>query len=135
LIQNGSEFKKYGGGEVKRDFTYIDDITEAIQRLTRELKSRDPGYSDVVNIGGGRPYSLNDLITVISGQLDSAPILAESESNPNDTVYTNADVSRLHELTQNIPIVDLNRGVELTIAWAKQPEIQAQLTAWIRSTN
>jgi UDP-glucuronate 4-epimerase len=134
-VLNGSEFKKYGGGEVKRDFTYIDDITEAIQRLTKELKSRVPGYSDVVNIGGGKPLSLNDLITVISSQLKSDPILTESKSNPNDTIYTNADVSRLYELTQSIPIVDLNRGVELTIAWAKQPEIQAQLSAWIRSTN
>ncbi len=133
-VLNGSEFRKYGGGEVKRDFTYIDDITKAIQGLTVELKSRLPGYSDVVNIGGGKPHSLNDLITVISSQLESAPILTESQSNPNDTVYTNADVSRLHELAQIIPVVDLNQGVELTIAWVKQPEIRAQLSAWVRST-
>ncbi len=119
---------------MKRDFTYIDDITKAIQGLTVELKSRLPGYSDVVNIGGGKPHSLNDLITVISSQLESAPILTESQSNPNDTVYTNADVSRLHELAQIIPVVDLNQGVELTIAWVKQPEIRAQLSAWVRST-
>lgn len=134
-VLNGSEFRKYGGGEVKRDFTFIDDITEAILGLTRELRSRTPGYSDVVNIGGGKPHSLNDLIKVISSQLNSAPILTESESNPNDTTYTNADVSRLNELTQSIPTVDLNHGVELTIAWAKQPEIQTQLSAWVRSTN
>jgi UDP-glucuronate 4-epimerase len=133
-VLNGTEFRKYGGGEVKRDFTYIDDITKAIQGLTGELKSRLPGYSDVVNIGGGKPHSLNDLITVISSQLESAPILTESQSNPNDTVYTNADVSRLHELAQIIPVVDLNQGVELTIAWVKQPEIRAQLSAWVRST-
>ncbi len=133
-VLNGTEFRKYGGGEVKRDFTYIDDITKAIQGLTVELKSRLPGYSDVVNIGGGKPHSLNDLITVISSQLESAPILTESQSNPNDTVYTNADVSRLHELAQIIPVVDLNQGVELTIAWVKQPEIRAQLSAWVRST-
>jgi UDP-glucuronate 4-epimerase len=132
---NGTEFRKFGGGGVKRDFTYIDDITEAIQELARDLKNRIPGYSDVVNIGGGKPYSLNDLIRVISSHLNSPPILTEIESNPNDTVYTKADITRLNELTHRIPIVDLNQGVELTIAWAKRTEIQTQLSAWISSTN
>ena len=134
-ILNKSEFRKYGGGEVKRDFTYIDDITEAIQKLTAELTTRPLGYSDVVNIGGGKPNSLNDLITVISTQLSSLPKMIESASNPNDTSFTSADVSRLSELTQSAPTIDLACGVEMTIAWAKQPEIRTQLSSWIKSTN
>jgi UDP-glucuronate 4-epimerase len=123
-ILNGSEFKKYGSGETKRDFTFIDDITEAIQKLTKELATRPEGYSDVVNIGGGHPHSLNDLITMIGTQLGSLPNLIQSQSNPNDTNYTNADISRLLGITQNIPSIDLESGVRSTIAWAKKPEIQ-----------
>jgi UDP-glucuronate 4-epimerase len=134
-VINGSEFKKYGGGEVKRDFTYIDDITLAIEKLSLELKSREEGYSDIVNIGGGNPYSLNDLIAVVSNQLGSAVNLIELESNPNDTSYTNADVSRLNQLTQTVPSVDLEYGVAKTIAWSKQQGIQEYLKAWIASTN
>jgi UDP-glucuronate 4-epimerase len=134
-VLNGSEFKKFGGGEIKRDFTYIDDITSAIEKLSKELASRSEGYSDIVNIGGGKPHSLNDLIEVISKQLDSNPNLTESESNPNDTSYTSADVSRLMEFTKSVPTVDLENGVKSTISWAKEKEIREHLTQWINSTN
>ena len=134
-VLNGSEFKKFGGGEVKRDFTYIEDITNSIENLSQELANRPEGYSDIVNIGGGKPHSLNDLIAVICKELASTPNLIETASNPNDTSYTNADVTRLKELTNSIPQVDLETGVESTIGWASQKEIRERLTRWINSTN
>ena len=134
-ILNQSEFNKFGGGEVKRDFTYIDDITSAIEKLSQELATRPEGYSDIVNIGGGKPHSLNDLIAVISKQLASNPNMTESASNPNDTSYTNADVSRLMKLTDSVPIINLEAGVAATISWAVQEEIREKLTTWINSTN
>jgi UDP-glucuronate 4-epimerase len=134
-ILNGMEFTKFGGGEVKRDFTYIDDITAAIEKLVDELASHPSGYSDIVNIGGGKPHSLNDLITVISRELDSLPNLTESKSNPNDTRYTNADTSLLIDLTGTSPLIDLETGVRNTISWAIQDGIKEELTAWIKSTN
>ncbi len=134
-VLNGSEFTKFGGGEVKRDFTYIDDITIAICDLSQELASRPEGYSDVVNIGGGKPHSLNDLVKVISQQLGSTPNMTASVSNPNDTICTNADVSRLRVLINKIPSVDLEAGVRSTISWAIQKEIRENLTSWTDSTN
>lgn len=134
-VLNGSEFKKFGGGEIKRDFTYIDDITTSIEKLSQELANRPEGYSDIVNIGGGKPHSLNDLIAVICKQLGSMPNLTETASNPNDTSYTNADVTRLKELTNSIPLVDLEVGVKSTISWASQKEIRESLTGWTNSTS
>ena len=88
-----------------------------------------------MNIGGGKPHSLNDLIAVISKQLASNPNMTESASNPNDTSYTNADVSRLKKLTDSVPIINLEAGVAATISWAVQEEIREKLTTWINSTN
>jgi UDP-glucuronate 4-epimerase len=133
-VLNGTEFKRFGGGEVKRDFTFIDDITQAIKNLSEELISRPEGYSDIVNIGGGKPHSINDLISVISSKLDASLLVAETSSNPNDTNYTNADVTLLNQLTGKIPQMDLERGLESTISWARQPEIQSKLSTWINST-
>jgi UDP-glucuronate 4-epimerase len=133
-ILNGSEFKKFGGGEVKRDFTYVDDITETIESLSNELATRPAGFSDVVNIGGGSPHSLNDLINVISKQLGSAPIILESASNPNDVSFTCADVSRLNELIKGVPHINLESGVKETIAWAQRDGIKGHLGEWIDST-
>ncbi|CAN2170676.1 WcaG Nucleoside-diphosphate-sugar epimerases [Candidatus Nanopelagicaceae bacterium] len=131
---NGSEFRKFGGGEVKRDFTFIDDITTAIENLSKELATRPEGYSDIVNIGGGKPHSLNDLIMVISQQIPSKLNTTESLSNPNDTIYTNADVTLLKELTNIVPNIDLQNGVTRTISWAMQEKIREKLTTWTNST-
>ena len=133
-ILNGSEFKKFGGGDVKRDFTFVDDITLMIEKLSLELLARPAGYSDVVNIGGGSPHSLNDLIGVISKQLGSAPLILESVSNPNDVNFTCADVSKLSELTKGIPAIDLESGVKETIEWAQHAGIRENLGEWINST-
>ena len=131
---NGSEFKKFGGGEIKRDFTFVDDITATIEKLSYELTTRHEGYSDVVNIGGGNPHSLNDLINVISSQLGSRPSILELESNPNDVSFTCADVSILNDLVNSVPVIDLENGVEKTINWAKQVGIKENLNEWINST-
>ena len=133
-ILNGAEFKKFGGGEAKRDFTYVDDITELIASLSIELATRSPGFSDVVNIGGGSPHSLNDLINVISSELGAEPVIKKSESNPNDVSFTCADVSKLRDLTSRAPVVDLQTGVKETIAWAQQKGIKEFLNEWINST-
>ena len=133
-ILNGSEFKKFGAGEVKRDFTFVDDITATIERLSLELSDRPAGFSDVVNIGGGSPHSLNELIDVISKQIGSAPLVLESVSNPNDVRFTCADVSKLNELTKSNPAIDLESGVKETIAWAQRDGIKEHLAEWINST-
>ena len=133
-VLNGSKFTKFGGGEIKRDFTFIDDITSSIELLSLDLASRPVGFSDVVNIGGGNPYSLNDLIEVVSEQLNSNPLVDQSEFNPNDTVFTCADINTLGKYTNEFPKITLNEGLMLTINWAKRDGIREKLTQWINST-
>jgi UDP-glucuronate 4-epimerase len=131
---NGTNFTKFGGGEIKRDFTFVDDITSMIESLNRQLSETPKGHSDVVNIGGGKPYSLNDLIEIIITKSDSKLNMKVEESNPNDTKYTSANVEKLISLVGKKPEVDLNSGVSRTFAWASQPEVKQHLLDWIKST-
>ena len=131
---NGTPFTKFGTGNVKRDFTFVDDITKAIESLAHELNERNSGYSDIVNIGGGSPYSLNDLIEIISKQIDLKICTSEVGSNPGDTEFTTADVGKLLELVGSKPEIDLEDGVRRTITWARQPEICSSLNDWAAST-
>jgi nucleoside-diphosphate-sugar epimerase len=55
--------------------------------------------------------------------------------NPNDTLYTCADVSLQKSLTGFIPKVSLEIGIEETINWAKNKDIYTELGRWINSTN
>ncbi len=131
---NGSEFKKFGNGEVKRDFTFVDDISRMIESLAFQLKTCQAGFADVVNIGGGNPHSLNDLVREVSNQMNSKITVSETSINPLDTDYTFADVTRLIELTGQKPEIKLEMGVSETIAWAKRPDIQSSLSSWVEST-
>jgi UDP-glucuronate 4-epimerase len=131
---NGTNFTKFGGGDIKRDFTYVDDITSMIESLDKQLSETPIGNSDVVNIGGGNPYSLNDLIEIISTKSDSKLNMKVEESNPNDTKYTSANVEKLISLVGEKPEVDLDSGVSRTFAWATQPEVKQYLLKWIKST-
>ena len=123
-LVNGSTFKKFGDGEVKRDFTYIDDITDAVERLSEDLKSQPKGFSDIVNIGGGNPHSLNDLIRIIANQLNMKPQIEELDQDSNDMNFTSADVGRLREITKSIPYTSLEQGVGHTIEWATKGGIR-----------
>jgi len=131
---NGSEFKKFGNGEVKRDFTFVDDITRMIESLAFQLKTCQAGFADVVNIGGGNPHSLNDLVREVSNQMNLKITVSETSINPLDTDYTFADVTRLIELTGQKPEIRLETGVSETIAWAKRPDIRSSLSSWVEST-
>jgi UDP-glucuronate 4-epimerase len=65
-VISGAEFNFFGDGSVERDFTFIDDAINSVMELTAELQKRKSGYSDVVNLGGGRPLSMNYLLQTVS---------------------------------------------------------------------
>lgn len=132
---NKTEFTRFGDGHVKRDFTYISDITQQISGLHKELQSQKKGFSDIVNIGGGNPHSLNDLIQSVNSKLGSDINVLTSDMNPNDTLYTCADVSLQNSLTGFVPQVSLSEGIKETIDWASSSDISLNLDRWVKSTN
>jgi UDP-glucuronate 4-epimerase len=132
---NKMEFTRFGDGYVKRDFTYITDITHQISGLHKELQSHENGFSDIVNIGGGNPYSLNDLIESVNLELGSDIHVLTSDMNPNDTFYTCADVSLQNSLTGFVPKVSLSEGIKKTVEWANSSYISLHLDSWVNSTN
>lgn len=134
-IINGETFHKFGNGKVKRDFTFIDDITEGIEKLAIDLLNQSESFSDVVNIGGGSPHSLNDLIETISKILGKSIEISKEVSNPNDAEFTCADVNLLQNITGLIPKVSLQKGIQETVKWAKRPDISRHLSEWVNSTN
>ncbi len=132
---NKTEFTRFGDGHVKRDFTYISDITQQISGLHKELQSQKKGFSDIVNIGGGNPHSLNDLIESVNSKLGSDIHVLTSDMNPNDTLYTCADVSLQNSLTGFVPKVSLSEGIKETIEWASRSDVALNLNRWVKSTN
>jgi UDP-glucuronate 4-epimerase len=130
----GNTFKLFGDGQVKRDFTYVSDIVEMISALDKELVNQRSGYSDVVNIGGGNPYSMKDLIQGIEKKIGIPIPIAYEESNKADTNFTCANTELLRKLTGFVPEVTLSEGLDHVLSWATKEEISAKLQGWTNST-
>jgi len=134
-VVSGSEFNFFGDGSVERDFTYIDDAVNSVIELSKELEKRKPGYSDVVNLGGGRPLSMNYLLENIN-KISKAEVKFNRQSNnSNDAKKTMSDSSYIQSLIGSKPETKLEDGINKTYKWALQSDISAQLNNWVKSVQ
>jgi UDP-glucuronate 4-epimerase len=119
----------YNGGEMERDFTYVDDLVEAIVRLSATPPRRgEPvaGAVDslspvapwrVVNIGKGEPVKLMDFIAEIEKGLGRKAILNMMPMQPGDVPRTFADATLLQALTGYRPTTAVSAGVAAFCSW------------------
>ena len=127
----GEPIDVYGHGEMERDFTYIDDLIEAICRLVDcgpALGGRRIGEFDtlspvapfrIVNIGGGRPVHLLTFIDEIEKCLG---IEIEKRMLPmqvGDVPRTHASPDLLYQLTGYQPSTPISVGIRAFIDWYK----------------
>ena len=134
-VVSESEFNFFGDGSIERDFTYIDDAVNAVIELSKELEKRKPGYSDVVNLGGGRPLSMNYLLESIN-KISKAEVKFNRQSgNSNDAKKTISDSSYIQSLIGSKPETKLEDGIDKTYQWALQSDISTQLNNWVKSVQ
>jgi len=124
-------FHRYGDGSVRRDFTYVEDTVKGILMLKDQLKNEVPGFSDIVNLGGGNPHSLNDLISELEEISGKRIHITNEMKATGDVLQTVADSSYLKHLTGFAPSISLNEGVAKFYRWASQEENRDSLKNWI----
>lgn len=128
---NGAEFTLFGDGAVKRDFTYIDDVTNTVTKLFEQLDKENLGFHDVVNIGGGNPISMNEMISLISSYSDVALRIKRIGQHLNDVQNTEADPKYLQSLIGFIPTINVDEGITKVFDWAKKPNVRNKLEYWM----
>ena len=81
----GQKIQIFNYGDMKRDFTYIDDIVEGIYRVMQGAPEKKTGEDGLplppyalYNIGGGKPENLLDFISVLQEELVRANVLPEN---------------------------------------------------------
>jgi UDP-glucuronate 4-epimerase len=132
---NNKKFDLYGDGSVQRDFTFIEDCVETIYKLSQELNSHDPGFHDVVNVGGGHPVSINDLIALSSRLVGSNLSIQNLDEDKNDVAKTMADPTYLKSLVGSYPSTRIEEGIKKTIDWAINIPDKRKLSLWTESTE
>ncbi len=134
-VISGAEFDFFGDGSVERDFTFIDDAVNSVMALTTELQKRKPGYSDVVNLGGGRPLSMNYLLQTVSSISKNEVKFNRLNSNSNDAKKTMSDSKYIESLIGSKPNTKLEDGIAKTIEWAMRENISSNLNNWVKSVQ
>lgn len=121
-------------GNCCRDFTYVDDIVEGIVRVMQgapEKKNGEDGLPlppyAVYNIGGGRPVSLLDFVTILQEELVRAGVLPKDYDfeahkklvpmQPGDVPVTYADTEALERDFGYRPEIDLRTGLRSFARW------------------
>ena len=128
-ILNGDPIDVYNHGEMSRDFTYIDDLTNSIyniieissDQLKNKLSERDSKSPvapfRIVNIGNSRPQKLLDFIEAIEAAVGLSAIKIYKEMQQGDVPSTFADISLLKQLTDYVPSTSIEEGVKKFVAW------------------
>jgi UDP-glucose 4-epimerase len=103
----------FGDGETSRDFTHIENVVEA--NLAAAVEPAAAGR--VMNIAVGSSHTLNELVGMLQRLLGSDLEPEYGPPRPGDVTASLADVSLARELIGYEPSVDLEEGLERTIAW------------------
>ena len=134
-VISGAEFNFFGDGSVERDFTFIEDAVNSVMALSTELQKRKPGYSDIVNLGGGRPLSMNYLLQTVSSISKNQVKFNRLNSNTNDAKKTMSDSKYIESLIGSKPSTKLEDGIVKTIEWAIRRDVSSNLNNWVKSVQ
>jgi UDP-glucuronate 4-epimerase len=116
-IRAGASVPMFGEGDSIRDYTYIDDIVDGlVAAIERPL-----GYR-IINLGGGAPVSLRDLIAGVGDALGTAPRIETLPKQPGDVPLTAADITAAGALLDYRPKVPLREGLRRFVAWLEAGE-------------
>jgi UDP-glucuronate 4-epimerase len=129
-ILDGRPIKVFNHGDMKRDFTYIDDIVEGVVRVLGHPPAPDPSFdpmqpdparSDapyrIFNIGNSEPVDLSAFIEALEAALGRTAIRELLPMQPGDVPATYADTSALAQLTGFTPRTPVRDGVARFVAW------------------
>jgi UDP-glucuronate 4-epimerase len=132
-ILNDKPIQVFNNGEMKRDFTYIDDVVEGIVNVMEKPAAPcpdwdclhpDPSRSSapyrVYNIGNNQPVQLMEFIGEIEHCLGKKAKLEMRENQPGDVTATWADVDELIENFQYKPDTTIAYGLRKFTDWYTQ---------------
>ncbi|MGP8023026.1 MAG: NAD-dependent epimerase/dehydratase family protein [Methanobacterium sp.] len=113
-IINENELFIYGNGVQTRDFTYVDDVVNAII-WSATLNSA----GDVFNVGGGSRISINNLLKEIEKIIGEKAKVKYLEKAKGDVKDTWADLYKIKEVLRWYPKFDIKTGLNEYINWYK----------------
>lgn len=129
-ILGGRPIDVFGNGDMRRDFSYVDDVVDALASLVHlppvmGQPVRHDSLSPVapfriVNIAGGRPVELLSFIAAFEQATGRTAKLNMLPMQPGDVAQTHADTSLLQALVSALPATEVTTGVGRFVEWYRE---------------
>ena len=129
-IRDGTPLRLFNRGRMRRDFTYIDDVTEAVVRLLALPPAPDPSWSAaapnpatssapwrVYNIGNHTPVEITEVVRLLEAAFGRTVKRELLPMQPGDIAETCADISDLQAAVGFRPATPIEEGVRRFVAW------------------
>jgi UDP-glucuronate 4-epimerase len=129
-IIEGKPIEVYNEGNMKRDFTYIDDIVDGMVKVMKKkpkgdtswsAETPDPGSSAfpyrLYNIGNNKPVALLDFIDILEEEIGTSAQKKMLPMQPGDIQETYADISDIREDVGFNPTTDIRDGLKQFVKW------------------
>ena len=124
-LLEGRPIQLFNDGQMRRDFTYIDDVVAAVTKVLDSPPAADdvpkPGGSHsahaLYNVGNNRPEDLSRLITLLEAATGRRALIENAPLQPGDMIETCADIADLERDKGFSPRITLDEGVPRFVAW------------------
>ena len=129
-ILEGRPIDVFNEGKMQRDFTYIDDIVEGVDRTSQQIATADSNWSSdrpnpasssapyrVFNIGNNQPVELNHFIECIEKAVGTKAIRNLLPMQPGDVPATFADIDALENAVGFRPSTPIDVGIQKFVDW------------------
>ena len=129
-ILEGRPIDVFNEGRMQRDFTYIDDIVEGVDRTSQQIATEDPNWNSsdpspassnapyrVFNIGNNQPVELNHFIECIENALGMKAVKNLLPMQPGDVPATFANIDALEQAVGFRPSTPIETGIQKFVEW------------------
>lgn len=125
-ILKGEPIPVFGGGKLRRDFTYVDDIVTALVRIVEtpfvnvRPMGENPAPHRIYNLGNSHPEDVHTLIGLIENATGKTAKIEQTQGPPGDVRETYADISRAARDFGFAPRVPLAEGIPRFVDWFRK---------------
>ena len=111
----------WGSGSPKREFLFVDDLSEAIRFTLENINAIDLYENKIshLNIGTGKDISIKELSEIIANVVEFDGEIIFDTTKPDGTPKKLLDVSRINQLGWKHKI-DLSNGIKMTYEWYRE---------------
>ena len=114
IIEN-KKIQIYNNGNIKRDFTYIDDIVNGTKlAIDRNYKC------EIFNLGNNKSENLMDIVSLIENEIGKEAIIDYKPLRDGDMLETFADISLSENLLNYKPEINISKGIPRLVRWYRE---------------